>query len=86
MVNIVSGLAASTASFSARSSTRAARIGPSGASPSNRRRSALLNGRCHTKVLPATFQARFPYELDSAAPGMARASLDTSSQVATTAA
>ena len=56
------GCAASTASFSPRSSTRTARIGPSGglASP-NRRMSALLNGRSHAKALPATDHVRVPW-------------------------
>jgi hypothetical protein len=55
------GFAASTASFSLRSSTRTARIGPAGggASP-NRLRSALLNGRTHAKAFPATDQVRLP--------------------------
>ena len=55
------GFAASTASFSPRSSTRTARMGPSGGvwSP-NRRRSALLNGRSHANAFPATDHVRFP--------------------------
>ena len=55
------GWAASIASFSPRSATRTARIGPSGgvASP-YRLMSALLNGRSHAKPLPATAHVRCP--------------------------
>src|SRR4051812_37242739 len=58
--------AASTASFSSRSATRTARIGPSGgvASP-NRLMSALLNGRSQANALPATDQVRLPHRSPS---------------------
>ena len=55
------GWAARTASFSPRSSTRTARMGPSGgASSPNRRRSALLKARSHANPLPATDHVRAP--------------------------
>jgi Acyltransferase family len=55
------GCAASAASFSPRSSTRTARIGPSGGAASPKRlRSALLKGRSHANALPATDHVRLP--------------------------
>ena len=53
--------AARTASFSPRSSTRTARIGPSGGVTSPKRlMSALLNGRSHANALPPTVHVRPP--------------------------
>src|SRR5215467_5538918 len=84
IVKKASGCAASTASFPLRSSTRTARIGPSGGvwSP-NRRRSALLNGRSHANALPATDQVRPPCRSPSVASGSSAATAATSSKVAT---
>src|SRR5215470_11849726 len=84
IVKKASGCAASTASFSLRSSTRTARIGPSGGAWSpNRRRSALLNGRSHANALPATDQVRPPCRSPSVASGSSAATAATSSKVAT---
>src|SRR5579884_3946302 len=78
---------ASTASFSPRSATRRARMGPSGgmASP-NRRRSALANGRSQAKALSATNQVRVPCLSPSRTSGRAMATSATSSSLTTPAA
>src|SRR5664279_2257424 len=61
MVKRAVGCAANAASFSLRSATRTARMGPSGGmAVPNRLRSALLNGRSHAKVLLFTDQVRPP--------------------------
>src|SRR5690348_13626240 len=83
MVKNASGLAASTASFSPRSSTWTARIGPSGGACSpNRRMSALLNGRSQAKALPRTYQVRLPCRSPSVTSGSSEAIRATSSSVA----
>ena len=80
--------AASTASFSAWSAVRIARIGPGrGCSPArrNRLRSALLYGRSQAKPLPATRQSRRPwcFSSPSVTSGSAAATRATSSKVCT---
>src|SRR5580700_7889665 len=83
IVKKASGCAARTASFSPRSSTRTARIGPSGGvwSP-NRLMSALLNGRSHANALPATNQVRFPCRSPTVTSGRPAAIRAASSTVA----
>ena len=84
MVKNATGCAASTASFSPRSSTRTARIGPSGGvSSPNRFRSALLNGRSQANALPATNQVRVPCRSPSVTSGSSATSSATSSGVGT---
>src|SRR5688572_20501402 len=84
MVKNARGWAASAASFSPRSSTRTARIGPSGGAASpNRLRSALLNGRSHAKALPPTDHDRLPRLLPSVTSGNSAAIVATSSKVST---
>src|SRR5581483_2156529 len=75
---------ASTASFSPRSATRTARIGPSGGGSSpKRRRSALLNGRSHANAFPPTNHVRLPWRSPSVTSGSAAAICAASSRVAT---
>ena len=75
--------AASTTSFSSRSSTHTARIGPSGGVASPKRlRSALLNGRSQANALPATNQVRRPWRSPSVTSGSSRAIRAASSTVA----
>ena len=95
-MNVASTCSARTASFSARSSTRAARITSSGGtsiSPASvsSLRSFLLSGRSHTKPLPLalpgggpplfTAQEALPYEVVSSVSGNASAIRATSSNV-----
>jgi hypothetical protein len=87
MVKKASGFAASTASFSARSAVRIARIGPSGGvwSP-YRLMSALLNGRSQANALPPTSQVRKVFlclSTPSVTAGSAAAMRATSSKVCT---
>src|SRR5690242_9735052 len=71
------------ASFSPRSATRTARIGPSGGvwSP-NRLMSALLNGRSHANALPATNQVWLPCRSPTVTSGRSVAIRAASSTVA----
>src|SRR3954447_22371869 len=83
MVKIPLGAAARTASFSLRSATRTARIGPlGGVSSPNRLMSALLKGRSQANPLPATAQVRLPRVSPSVTSGRARAISAASSSVA----
>jgi hypothetical protein len=76
------GAIASNASLASRFSTRTPRIGPSGGTWSPKRlRSALLNGRSHTKALPATIQVRWPHLVPIVAPSSLRAILSMSSKI-----
>src|SRR4051812_32222332 len=75
--------APSTASFSSRSSTLTARIGPSGGVSSPKRlRSALLYGRSHANDLPCTNQVRWPKRAPSVTSGRSAMIRSTSSMVA----
>src|SRR5262249_8273458 len=84
IVKNAAGCAVSTASFSPRSATRTARIGPPGGvcSP-NRLRPALLNGRSHAKGLPTTSHVRLPCRSASVTSGSSMAIRAASSMVAT---
>src|SRR5580700_10452048 len=83
MVNKASGCAARMASFSPRSATRTARIGPSGGSLSpNRLMSALLNGRSQAKAFPATNHVRLPCRSPTVTSGKSMAIRAASSAVA----
>src|SRR5215218_2828098 len=76
--------AASTASFSSRSSTLTARMGPSGGVASPKRfRSALLYGRSHANDLPRTNHVRWPNRAPSVTSGRSAMIRSTSSIVAT---
>src|SRR5437764_13572372 len=77
------GFAASAASFSMRSATRTARIGPPGGFASPKRfKSAFENGRTHAKALSFAAHARRPYWRFSLTSGSAVTSSSTSSIVA----
>src|SRR5580765_1771311 len=78
--------AASTASFSTRSSKRTATTGcHGGVSSPNRLRSAFEYSRSHANVFPATARDFFPRESSSVTSGSPRAIRETSSRVATSA-
>src|SRR5580704_11345386 len=84
MVKTAGAPAAIIASFSPRSATRTARIGPSGGAWSpNRRRSALLNGRSQANAFPAASQVRLPCRSDCVTSGRARAIAAASSMSGT---
>jgi hypothetical protein len=83
MVNTASGPPASTASFSAKSSTDTARIGPSGGVSSPKRlMSAFENGRSQANCLPFTNQVRWLKRAPSVTSGSAVTICSTSSIVA----
>src|SRR5690349_579375 len=83
MVKKACVFAARMASFSPRSATRTARIGPSGGvSSPNRLMSALLNGRSHVNALPATNQVRLPCRSPTVTSGRSAAIRAASSTVA----
>src|SRR3954447_17994245 len=74
--------AASTASFSPRSATRTATMGPSGGGVSpNRRMSALLKGRSHANPLAATDHVRVPRRSPSVTSGNVMAISATASRL-----
>ena len=74
---------ANTASFSPRSATRTATIGPAGGADSPKRlRSALLKGRSQAKALPPTNQVRLPWRSASVTSGSSAAIRATSSMLA----
>src|SRR5512132_1326160 len=74
---------ASSASLAPRCSTRAPRIGPSGASSPSASRSERRSGRSHTKPLSLTSQRRRSRDTPSLVSGSASAIRRTSSQLAT---
>src|SRR3954462_569736 len=78
-----SGSEAIIASFATRRSTRAPRIGPSGAASPSAARSERRSGRSQTNSLSFTRHWVLPRETTSVASGMARARRRTSSQGAT---